>query len=64
MESVIDAGTARGRRSALFDWLAGLRRLARMRQAIARLEGLDDDLLRDMGMTRGSFREAVEFGRV
>jgi uncharacterized protein YjiS (DUF1127 family) len=63
MENAIDAGIARDRIGLSPRWIAALRRTIGERQAIARLETLDDDHLRDIGMTRGTIRDAVRNGR-
>ena len=41
----------------------GCLRRSRERAAIARLDQLSDATLRDIGLTRGSIREAVRYGR-
>ena len=41
----------------------GYLRRSRERAAIARLDQLSDATLRDIGLTRGSIREAVRYGR-
>lgn len=43
---------------------ADYRRRAAERDAVRRLSRLSDDLLRDMGLTRGNVREMVRAGRI
>ena len=43
--------------------VAGLAREIRMRRDLRRLSGLDDAMLRDIGVARGGLENAVRFGR-
>jgi uncharacterized protein YjiS (DUF1127 family) len=42
---------------------SGYRRAAAERAALRQLQGVSDHLLRDMGLERGSLRDAVRAGR-
>ena len=61
--TVLPAAWGRRTRALISDLAAGLAREIRVRRDLRIVSGLDDAMLRDIGIARGELERAVRYGR-